>query len=78
MQEKINRFELAKLINMTTAASLNLARCDQACIAQALLSPPKPAPALERAFARRNKLLRRPIPSTCPQPSTAIPPIDFA
>jgi len=27
-------------------------------LAQALLSPPQPAPALERAFARRRKLLR--------------------
>ena len=31
---------------------------DQECFAQALLSPPEPAPALERAVARRRKLLR--------------------
>jgi uncharacterized protein (DUF1778 family) len=31
---------------------------DQACFAKALLKPPKPAPALKRAFARRRKLLR--------------------
>lgn len=31
---------------------------DQECFAQALLSPPKPFPALESAFARHSKLLR--------------------
>lgn len=30
---------------------------DQACIAHALLSPPSPAPALVRAFARYRKLV---------------------
>ncbi|MDZ7857096.1 DUF1778 domain-containing protein [Sphaerotilus sp.] len=30
---------------------------DQRCFAQALLSPPEPAPALVRAFARRRQLL---------------------
>ena len=30
---------------------------DQACFAQALLAPPEPAAALQRAFARRQKLL---------------------
>ena len=37
---------------------IRLSLADQACFAQALLSPPPPSPALERAFARRNKLLR--------------------
>ena len=37
---------------------IRLSQADQACCAQALLSPPKPAPALERAFSRRSKLLR--------------------
>ena len=37
---------------------IRLSMADQECFAQALLSPPKPTPALERAFARRNKLLR--------------------
>ncbi|PVE44224.1 hypothetical protein H663_001875 [Limnohabitans planktonicus II-D5] len=37
---------------------IRLSQADQACFAQALLSPPKPAPALERAFSRRSKLLR--------------------
>lgn len=37
---------------------VRLSVADQACFAQALLSPPKPAPALKRAFARRDKLLR--------------------
>lgn len=31
---------------------------DQTCFAQALLSPPPAAPALERAFTRRRKRLR--------------------
>ena len=35
-----------------------LSLADQECFAQALLSPPQPAPALERALARRGKLLR--------------------
>jgi uncharacterized protein (DUF1778 family) len=40
------------------AGIIRLSLADQECFAQALLSPPKPAPALERAFARRSKLLR--------------------
>lgn len=37
---------------------MRLSLADQECFAQALLSPPQPAPALKRAFARRSKLLR--------------------
>ncbi len=37
---------------------VRLSLSDQECFAQALLAPPLPVPALERAFARRNKLLR--------------------
>ena len=37
---------------------IRLSLADQACFAHALLSPPPPSPALKRAFARRNKLLR--------------------
>ncbi|MCL6619763.1 DUF1778 domain-containing protein [Thermomonas hydrothermalis] len=40
------------------AEIIRLSLADQECFAQALLSPPKPAPALKRAFARRRKLLR--------------------
>ena len=41
-------------------AVIRLSLADQECFAQALLSPPQPAPpALERAFARRRKLLAR-------------------
>lgn len=40
------------------AEVIRLSLADQECFAQALLSPPKPAPALKRAFARRSKLLR--------------------
>lgn len=42
--------ERAEVIRMSLA--------DQQCFAQALLSPPQPAPALKRAIARRGKLLR--------------------
>lgn len=34
-----------------------LSLADQECLAQALLSPPKKTPAMERAFARRSGLL---------------------
>jgi len=40
------------------AEVIRLSRVDQECFAQALLSPPPMAPALERAFVRRSKLLR--------------------
>lgn len=40
------------------AEVMRLSLADQACFAQALLSPPQPAPALERAFERRRALLR--------------------
>ncbi|MCW5238424.1 type II toxin-antitoxin system TacA family antitoxin [Verminephrobacter eiseniae] len=36
---------------------IRLSMAHQQCFAQALLSPPPPSPALERAFARRSKLL---------------------
>lgn len=45
-----------RAIEQTEITRLSLA--DQECFAQALLSPPKPAPALKRAFAKRSKLLR--------------------
>jgi uncharacterized protein (DUF1778 family) len=37
---------------------MRLSLADQMCFAEALLSPPKASPALERAFARRQKLVR--------------------
>jgi uncharacterized protein (DUF1778 family) len=40
------------------AEILRLTLKDQESFAQALLSPPKPAPALKRAFSLRKKLLR--------------------
>jgi uncharacterized protein (DUF1778 family) len=40
------------------AEVVRLSLADQKCFAEALLSPPEPTPALKRAFARRNKLLR--------------------
>lgn len=40
------------------AEVIRLSMRDQECFAQSLLSPPKPSPALERAFARRRELLR--------------------
>lgn len=41
--------EQAEVVRLTLA--------DQECFAQALLAPPRPAPALKRAFTRRRKLL---------------------
>lgn len=40
------------------AEVIRLSLADQERVAQALLSPPKPVPALKRAFTRRSKLLR--------------------
>lgn len=40
------------------AEVIRFSLADQQCFAQALLSPPSAAPALERAFTRRSKLLR--------------------
>jgi len=37
---------------------VRLSLADQECFAKALMNPPKPVPALKRAFARRRKLLR--------------------
>lgn len=37
---------------------IRLSVADQECFAQALRSPPQPAPPLEHAFARRRKCLR--------------------
>ncbi|AOY97609.1 hypothetical protein BKK79_37385 (plasmid) [Cupriavidus sp. USMAA2-4] len=45
-----------RAIEQSDVVRLSLA--DQECFANALLSPPQPTPALERAFARRDKLLR--------------------
>ena len=57
MTQKIKVSELPKFDMAEEDIRLSLA--DQECFAQALLSPPQPAPALERAFARRRKLLAR-------------------
>ena len=43
-------------IEQTSVIRLSVA--DQECFAQALLSPPQPSPALQRAFDRRGELLR--------------------
>lgn len=37
---------------------IRLSLADQAAFADALLAPPKPTPALKRAFARRRKLIQ--------------------
>jgi len=39
------------------AELVDLSKADQECVAQALLSPPPPSPALERAFDRRTRAL---------------------
>lgn len=43
--------------SISQAEIIRLSLADQHCFAQALLAPPQPAPALERAFARRRKLV---------------------
>lgn len=48
----------AALRAIEQAEVIRLSRSDQECFATALLTPPQPTPALERAFARRKKLLR--------------------
>lgn len=40
------------------AEVVRLSMADQQCFANALLTPPPPSPALERAFSRRRQLLR--------------------
>jgi len=40
------------------AEVMRLSPADQVCCAQSLLEPPKQAPALKRAFARRSRHLR--------------------
>lgn len=40
------------------AEIIRLSRADQESFAQALLTPPKPVAALDRAFSRRGRLLR--------------------
>lgn len=40
------------------AEVVRLSLADQECFAQVLLLPPEPAPALQRAFERRRRLLR--------------------
>ncbi len=44
-----------RTIEQTETVRLSLV--DQECFARALLAPPEPAPALQRAFARRRQLL---------------------
>ncbi len=40
------------------AEVIRLSLADQQCFAQALLNPPEPAPAMLRAFAKHDKLLK--------------------
>ncbi|MDR1920413.1 MAG: DUF1778 domain-containing protein [Candidatus Adiutrix sp.] len=40
------------------AGIIRLSLADQQSLADALISPPKPNPAMKRAFTRRNELLR--------------------
>lgn len=43
--------------SISQAEIIRLSLADQQCFAQALLAPLQPAPALERAFVRRRKLV---------------------
>jgi uncharacterized protein (DUF1778 family) len=54
----VEAVQAAALRAIEQAEVVRLSLADQECFAQALLSPPQPAPALQRAFVRRSKLLR--------------------
>lgn len=47
----------AAQLAIAQADVIRLSLADQECFARALLSPPEPAPALKRAFARHRKLV---------------------
>ena len=49
----VSAVQLAAQEAIETAEVIRLSLADQECFAQALLAPPRPAPALKRAFARR-------------------------
>jgi uncharacterized protein (DUF1778 family) len=53
----VSAVQLAAQEAIEKAEVIRLSLADQACFAQALLSPPRPKPALKRAFARRRKLI---------------------
>lgn len=54
----IDAVQIAAQRAIERAEVVRLSLADQQCFAQALLSPPRPSPALKRAFASRKKLLR--------------------
>jgi uncharacterized protein (DUF1778 family) len=54
----VSAVQYAALLASEQGEVIRLSQADQASFAQALLPPPQVAPALNRAFARRNKLLR--------------------
>jgi uncharacterized protein (DUF1778 family) len=53
----VSAVQLAAQEAIESAEVIRLSLADQECFAQALLAPPRPAPALKRAFARRRKLI---------------------
>ena len=53
----VSAVQLAAQEAIETAEVISLSLADKECFAQALLAPPRPAPALKRAFARRRKLI---------------------
>ena len=53
----VSAVQLAAQEAIETAEVIRLSLADQECFAQVLLSPPRPKPALKRAFARRRKLI---------------------
>ncbi len=53
----VSAVQLAAQEAIETAEVIRLSLADQECFAQALLAPPRPAPALKRAFAQRRKLI---------------------
>lgn len=53
----VSAVQLAAQEAIEKAEVIRLSLADQEYFAQALLSPPRPKPALKRAFARRRKLI---------------------
>lgn len=53
----VSAVQLAAQEAIEKAEVIRLSLADQACFAQARLSPPRPKPALKRAFARWRKLI---------------------
>lgn len=54
----VSAVQEAALQTIEKSEIMKLTMADQECFANALLSPPKPAKAMQRAFMRRRKLIK--------------------